>query len=323
MALSSSTSLGGLTRVRNHLAEKAYGASAYSALGTVQQNQLNDAIERAIDKIAALADWTWLKRQHRFTCKNDYTTGTVTVTNLSATVTGASTVWSTGTLVNADQSHFILGSQSSGYRITAVGSDTSLTISPTYGGATAATQTYQIVNDIYELATGCWWIRSIRSLHPSPKSLRILDMETWVHETGGTMRVGEPEFAIVLGADTAAASTTMEQQIQLWPAPDDTYNYVVDYRTLPLFPADNFESHPQAQGLVLSLAMVYCCEYLHDLEKAAYYSAQFTEDLPAFKRMDVARHGDTTIRAGRMWGPSDPEDALRFPVTGTTPDPGY
>ena len=256
MALSSSTSLGGLTRARIHLAEKGYGNDTYTGLDSSRQNQLNDALELSLDEIATLCDWTFLKRPHRFTTKDDYATGTISVSNLGTTVTGVTTVWQAGTLVNPLQAHLIGGSESGGYFITAVGSDTSLTISPAWASTALSGSTYQIVNDIYELATGCWWLRAIREIK-SPQPLRILDVETWVKETGGIYRVGRPEYAIVLGTDTAAASTTMEQQIQLWPAPDDTYSYAVEYRTLPTFPANNFETHPQAQALVLTKALQY------------------------------------------------------------------
>ena len=315
MALSSSTSLGGITRVRNHLAEKGCGAATYSALSAEYQNQVNDAIEMALDEIAAACAWQWLKRQYRFTTKTRYTAGTITVTNRSATVTGSSTVWSTGTLVNVAASHLVLGSQSGGYLISAIGGDTSLTIDPIYGGSNASGQTYQILNDQYEMATGCWWIRSLREIN-SPAPLRLLDMETWVHETGGTYREGTPTHAIIMGADTSAASTTMEQSIQLWPGPDDSYAYELDYRTLPTFPANNFESHPQAQTLAIYKAMQHLWAFQQNEERATYYSEQYQLLLPAFKKMDAARHGDTTLRLRRQWAQDEGEDERLF-VTGT------
>ena len=72
----------------------------------------------------------------------DYSTGTITVTNGSATITGSSTVWNTST--NATVGEYIQLPDSKWYKITAIASDTSLTIELNYQGSTLAGQSYVI-----------------------------------------------------------------------------------------------------------------------------------------------------------------------------------
>ena len=70
-----------------------------------------------------------------------YKTGTVTVTNNSATVTGSGTNFVSGAQVGFG----FQGPNGLVYEITAINSSTSLTITPVYGGSTASGQAYAIV----------------------------------------------------------------------------------------------------------------------------------------------------------------------------------
>jgi hypothetical protein len=70
-----------------------------------------------------------------------YKTGTVTVTNNSATVTGSGTNFVSGAQVGFG----FQGPNGLVYEITAINSSTSLTITPVYGGSTASGQSYSII----------------------------------------------------------------------------------------------------------------------------------------------------------------------------------
>ena len=70
-----------------------------------------------------------------------YKTGTVSVTNNSATVTGSGTNFVSGAQVGFG----FQGPNGLAYEITAINSSTSLTITPVYGGSTASGQAYAIV----------------------------------------------------------------------------------------------------------------------------------------------------------------------------------
>lgn len=72
-----------------------------------------------------------------------YNTGTVAVTNGSASVTGTSTTWNTGGVVSVGDL-FTITSSNVIYTVSAITSDTQLTISANYGGATESGKSYTI-----------------------------------------------------------------------------------------------------------------------------------------------------------------------------------
>lgn len=75
--------------------------------------------------------------------KDDYSTGTVTIANGSATVTGIGTTWSQATHGNM-QLQVTDGSDGNWYEITAVNSTTSLTIKTPYVGASVSSVVYRL-----------------------------------------------------------------------------------------------------------------------------------------------------------------------------------
>jgi hypothetical protein len=81
-------------------------------------------------------------QKYRGSTNANYTTGTISVTNGSATVTGSGTSWSTAT--NAEAGEYIKLPDGKWYRIISVGSNTSITIELSYQGSTLSGQTYTI-----------------------------------------------------------------------------------------------------------------------------------------------------------------------------------
>lgn len=69
-----------------------------------------------------------------------YRTGTAVFTNGNATVTGTGTAW----IANASVGEGLIAPDGRIYEITAIASDTSLTISPAYLGSTASGQAYAV-----------------------------------------------------------------------------------------------------------------------------------------------------------------------------------
>ena len=71
----------------------------------------------------------------------EYTTGSVAVTNNSTTVTGTGTLWSTNIAVG---DYFRVDDNGEWYRVSAVGSDTGLTLASVYKGPTATGKAYTV-----------------------------------------------------------------------------------------------------------------------------------------------------------------------------------
>ena len=81
-------------------------------------------------------------QKYRGSTNANYTTGTISVTNGSAGVTGSGTLWNTST--NAEVNEYIKLPDGKWYKITAIGSDTSITIEKNYAGSTLSGQNYTI-----------------------------------------------------------------------------------------------------------------------------------------------------------------------------------
>lgn len=81
-------------------------------------------------------------KKYRGSTNANYSTGTITVTNGDATITGSSTVWNTVT--NAEVGEYIKLPDGKWYKIASIASDTSLEIEVNYQGSTLAGQTYVI-----------------------------------------------------------------------------------------------------------------------------------------------------------------------------------
>lgn len=89
-----------------------------------------------------VVDHTNKIQKYRGSTNANYTTGTITATLNSATVTGSGTSWNTVT--NAVAGEYIKLPDGKWYKITAIASDTSLTIERTYLAATSAGASYTI-----------------------------------------------------------------------------------------------------------------------------------------------------------------------------------
>lgn len=81
-------------------------------------------------------------QKYRGSTNSNYSTGTLTATNASTTITGSGTTWNTTT--NAEVGEYIQLPDLKWYKITAIASNTSLTIEIAYQGSTLAGQSYVI-----------------------------------------------------------------------------------------------------------------------------------------------------------------------------------
>lgn len=99
-----------------------------------------DFVINAFRRLAEIRRWSWLVKFNQFIAPVAYTTGTVTVTLNSTTVTGSSTVW-TAAMVGRQ---FKVGTSSPIYTIAQFISTTQIELDLVYGGSTTAGASYSI-----------------------------------------------------------------------------------------------------------------------------------------------------------------------------------
>lgn len=162
-----------------------------------------------------------------------YSTGTVDVTIGSTTVTGNSTAWNTadsfGTAnVRAGGKMSINGNV---YEVSAVASDTSLTLVTNYIGATDTTVSYVYYEDTYSLAAD--YLKPIDFRRFSgPMDIPLMSRTEFRRAWPRNNTVGKPSIATIIDTPTAS-DATIPKKIQFHRPPDKTYlipyTYVTSY----------------------------------------------------------------------------------------------
>lgn len=130
-------------------------ATGVTATTTLAKRAINTALHDL--HVMGAEKFPWSERRSSITTHPTYSTGTVTATVGSTTLTGASTLWTT-TNSYAQQNvraggKVCINGESEVYDVTAVGGAGTATLSPAYIGSTASSLTYQYFEDEYSLAS--------------------------------------------------------------------------------------------------------------------------------------------------------------------------
>jgi hypothetical protein len=150
---------------------------------------------------------------------SQYKTGTVSVTNGSATVTGTDTSWSGN--VSAGDAFTIVGSGVT-YTVASVSSNTSLTLSAPYAGSTASGQSYAITRDFTadgivemsqgDIETATIFTRAVRKIQDLFTSLKTGLTTNKVISAGGDLEIeadtGYVIKAIIDGAERVQVTSS-------------------------------------------------------------------------------------------------------------------
>lgn len=128
---------------------------------TSQTTLVNDALNWALQRIYSSFEFPYyLQDKGVITTLANYNTGNIDVTQGSTSVVGHSTVWTSAMVGRKIQ----VQGQNAFYRITAVGSPTTLTIQAPFQGTTVLAQTYNIFQDEYRLASDLDKYKTFRQL---------------------------------------------------------------------------------------------------------------------------------------------------------------
>lgn len=187
--------------------------------------RLKRALNLTIQDICSRRDWKFLQEREIIQTVADYTTGTVDITNGSATVTGTSTVFASTHV----RSFINFQGDLNWYEITARASNTSITISPAFGGTTATGQTYKIRQVFYSLTSDASRVLDIRQATTPAKlanlGYRSIDLyQPDIETTGAPMA-----YALFRNDPAIGVTAAKKRQLQFFPTPDAVYNMEVRY----------------------------------------------------------------------------------------------
>lgn len=227
-----------------------------------------DVIRQALRRLTRERHWSFYRTREAINLVAPVTTGTVSVNDGSASVTGVGTNFVAGDVGKFFQ---IEGDQVA-YSILAVGSTTTLTLAGQYvnsGGDDISGGNYQIITPDYAVANTVAKFVSIihRELQTDLTLVSADQMDTWIRSEN---YIGTPLYWCPI-----TGSTTSTQKVRLFPSPDRQYPLTVVYDRVP----DN-------PSTVDDTATVdWPDSKLDVLEAACFYEATRTPMLPQAQKM--------------------------------------
>lgn len=164
--------------------------------------------------------WYFRKKKARFNTVAPYTTGTITATQSSTTLS-----ISGGSLTGLEGYKFSLGASSPYYRILSVAvGGLSATLEVGYAGTTVTTSTFLIYKDEYELPTSVKSMISAKVLRSGWEELEYIDADR-IDSFMSTQQLGTgvPRFYNSDGVSYSISTSPNSLHMWLAPVPDDIH----------------------------------------------------------------------------------------------------
>lgn len=175
----------------------------------------------------------WAERSATLVTQPEYSTGTVTITQGSNTLTGSGTAWNTNNAFSVANMRVggkvKINGGNEVYEITAVASDTSATVTPIFTQDDVSGGSYLYFEDEYALASD--FLRPIdQRLFSSDMSIDLIDRNYFRRRFVRNNITGKPSVACILDKPFNA-STTPVRKIQFHRPPDKAYSIPYTYIT--------------------------------------------------------------------------------------------
>lgn len=188
---------------------------------------IKNFINRSARAIWTAHPWTERRKEGELRTFAPYSTGTVTATNGSATITGSGTTFPT--TYTATLFRFGLDYTGPFYPVTSRDSGTGLTLSANYHEATVSGSAYVLWQDVYRLATDVDTLIDIRLHKEGQDGPLALTTESRLDSVAYAPRFSDSPKVLAMTAPSSAGV----KQVRLWPVPDTTYR--LPYRYLSAY----------------------------------------------------------------------------------------
>ena len=201
---------------------------------TATENQAKRYINIALQDLHLGFDYVlpWAERRAILRTHAPYTTGTVSISAGSTTLTGSSTLWLTDNTYGEDNARttgkLILAGGTNIYQISAVCGETCITLEQRYvGSAALSAATYTYFEDEYALASDFLRPVDFRSFSDA-MTLPLIGRAEWRRYYPRPNVSGRPRVACLF--DLAfSGNTTPVRRVVFYPYPDNTYNIPYSY----------------------------------------------------------------------------------------------
>jgi hypothetical protein len=175
----------------------------------------------------------WAERRAVLRTQPYYSTGTVTISKGSTSLTGSGTAWNTNndfSVANARTTgRMTIAGLPEVYGISSVDSDTAITLDNKFIGSDQSDASYVYFEDEYDLAADFLRPQDMQSF-TDDASVGLIgrkDFRAWQSRNSTT---GRPRFACIVDRGFSG-NTTPIRRVRLWKAPDDVYLLPYTYVT--------------------------------------------------------------------------------------------
>ena len=183
--------------------------------------------------------YPWAERRAILRTQDDYSTGTITATQGSTAITGASTLWNTANSFGVNNvrttGKILIGGGSVPYGISSISSDTAAVLTDRFVESTVTAGTYVYYEDEYDLASD--FLRPVDAQRFSDDTnINIISRTEFRRRYPSNSTRGKPNVATIIDF-APSGNTTPIRRVKLAPAPDSfilipytyiTANLVVD-----------------------------------------------------------------------------------------------
>lgn len=171
----------------------------------------------------------WAERRATLTLQAPYSTGTVSISKGSTTLTGSSTEWATANDFSVNNARAggkitIAGSEEV-YEVSSVGSDTSITLASAFIDADVSGETYRYFEDEYALASDYLRPVDITSFADN-MYIELIGRLDFRRQYPRNSTVGSPRYATIIDLPFSG-DTTPVRKVRFAPPPET--NYVIPY----------------------------------------------------------------------------------------------
>lgn len=155
------------------LQNEVYAHTGLDSSDSTNVTNVNRWINYVQQDVCSRWPWTFMEGRETVVTKADYTTGTVSISSGSTTVTGSGTAFISG-IADVTASYIQFSGSNDWYHISARSSDTSLTIETAYQGTTNLSASTYIARKIfYSLSSACDRIIDIRNWQTPLKIVQV------------------------------------------------------------------------------------------------------------------------------------------------------
>ena len=176
--------------------------------------------------------YPWAERRAILRTQDDYSTGTITATQGSTAITGASTAWNTANSFGVNNMRttgkILIGGGSVPYGISSISSDTAAVLTDRFVESTVTAGTYVYYEDEYDLASD--FLRPVDAQRFSDETnISIISRTEFRRRYPSNSTRGRPTVATIIDF-APSGNTTPIRRVKLAPAPDSfiliPYTYI-------------------------------------------------------------------------------------------------